>query len=114
LVRHACQVNGVTRLALTKLDVLTGLAEIPVCVSYQGSGGFPLDLSDAVPVFEKMAGWDADIRGARDVSDLPPQCAAYIQQIQDWVGVPVELVSVGPGREETFVRGNLFQLDDDL
>ncbi len=110
LVRRAARLNGLTRLALTKLDVLTGLSEIPVCVGYApdpaGAGG----LDTAVPIFENLPGWDQDISACRAFADLPPACRAYVERLQALVGVPIELVSVGPGREQTIVSGDLFEI----
>lgn len=109
LLRHAARLNGLTRIALTKLDVLSGLEEIPVCIGYEGYGDeFPIALSEAVPVYEQVPGWEEDISGCRRMEDLPEACKAYVRRIEELVGVPVELVSVGPGREETILRGDLF------
>jgi len=108
LVRHAAQVNGLTRLALTKLDVLSGLDPIPVCVRYQGTDGFPATLQGVEPVYETLPGWSEDLRGCTTMADLPANCLRYIAHIEELVGLPVELVSVGPGRTETIVRGELF------
>lgn len=109
LVRQAVRINGITRLALTKLDVLSGLDRIPVCVGYEGQGdAFPAVLDDVRPVWEELPGWKADIRGCRSLDELPAECLRYVARLEELVGVPVELVSVGPGREETIVRGDLF------
>jgi adenylosuccinate synthase len=108
LVRHAAQLNGLTRLALTKLDVLTGIERIPVCVGYCGERGVPADLGSAVPVYEEMPGWSEDLGGVRSMADLPSACVAYVRRLEDLVGVPIELVSVGPGREQTIGVGDLF------
>ena len=109
LLRQAARLNGLTRIALTKLDVLSGLDAIPVCVGYEGfDDTFPATLEHAVPIYESVPGWSEDISACRRMADLPEACRAYVQRIEDLVGVPVELVSVGPGREETIVRGDLF------
>ncbi len=110
LVRHAVRVNGVTRIAMTKLDVLSGFATIPVCVDYAGVDGFPGVLDDIKPVYEELPGWTEDITGCRSFDELPANCQAYIDRLQDLVGVPIELAGVGPGRSETLVRGDLFRL----
>jgi len=110
LTRHAARVNGLTRLALTKLDVLSGLEEIPVCVAYEGEeDGLPGSLEDARPMYEALPGWSEDIRDCRTMEALPETCRAYVARIEDLVGLPVELVSVGPGRRETILRGGLFR-----
>ncbi len=110
LVRQAARLNGLTRLALTKLDVLSGFDTIPVCVAYEGiaDDDFPATLDDAVPVFEHVPGWKGDLAGCRSISELPENALRYVKRIEELVGVPVELVSVGPGREETIVQGDLF------
>lgn len=108
LVRHAAWVNGVTRLALTKLDVLSGLDEIPVCVGYEGHDHFPASLDDITPIYETLPGWKEDLRGCKTMAELPANCLRYIAHIEELVGIPVELVSVGPGRNETILRGELF------
>ena len=108
LVRRAVQINGLTRIALTKLDVLSGLKRIPICVGYEGIEGFPRTLDGARPQYEYLPGWEEDITGCRSLSELPPACLAYVARIEELLGVPVELISVGPGRSETIVRGDLF------
>ncbi len=110
LVRQAVRVNGITRLALTKLDVLSGEEEIPVCVGYEGvaSDDFPSSLDGAVPVWESMPGWTEPLSGCKALSDLPASCLRYVKRIEELVGVPVELVSVGADRDHTIVSGDLF------
>jgi adenylosuccinate synthase len=110
LVRHAVRINGVTRLALTKLDVLSGESEIPVCVSYAGieADDFPASLDRVVPVYESMPGWTESLGDCRSLSDLPDNCRRYLDRLQELCGVPIELVSVGAGREHTIVTGPLF------
>ena len=110
LVRQAVRLNGVTRLALTKLDVLSGLSEVPVCLRYAGAGqdGWPLSLERARPEYESLPGWGVDLGSCRSFGDLPSACRDYIAWIEEAVGAPVDLVSVGPGREQTLVRGGLF------
>jgi adenylosuccinate synthase len=108
LVRHAAQLNGLTRLALTKLDVLSGLDRIPVCVGYEGTDGFPGALDAVRPIWEEYAGWSADLSGCRTMAELPATCRVYVERLEALIGVPIELVSVGPGREQTILRGDLF------
>jgi adenylosuccinate synthase len=109
LLRQAVRLNGVTRLALTKLDVLTGLERIPVCVGYEGfDATFPAALEDARPVYEELPGWSEPLGGARKLADLPRAARAYVDRLEALVGVPIELVSVGPGREATIAVGGLF------
>ena len=109
LLRQSARVNGLTRIALTKLDVLSGLTEIPVCVGYEGhDDAFPNDLETAVPIYESLPGWTEDITGCRKLEELPAACLSYISRIEELTGVPVELVSVGPGRKQTILTGDLF------
>jgi adenylosuccinate synthase len=107
-VRHAARINGLTRLALTKLDVLSGLEKIPVCVSYRGTDGFPGTFDEVEPEYEELDGWSEDITACRSMAQLPANCLRYVAHLEELVGVPVELVSVGPQRSETIRRGDLF------
>lgn len=101
LVRRAVLLNSVTHIALTKLDVLSHYAQIPICVAYDGP--------HATPSYETLEGWAGhDIRAARSWEDLPPACQNYVRRIEDLVGAPVALLSVGPGREEVIARDPLF------
>src|SRR5262249_35683468 len=79
LVRHAVRLNGVTRLAMTKLDVLSGEDEIPVCVGYEGIGAddFPLALDEVRPIYENLPGWKEPLSGCRTLSELPGNCLRY-------------------------------------
>ncbi len=108
LVRHAAPLNGFTRLALTKLDVLSGFETIPICVSYAGEDGVPADLENAVPVYETMPGWSEDLTGCTSVEELPQAARDYVARLAELVEVPVEQLSVGPGREQTLALGTLF------
>jgi adenylosuccinate synthase len=108
IVRGAAGVNGATELAITKLDVLDTLDRISLCVGYKIGGEvleFPpgnLDLLDRVePVCEEMPGWKQDISRAASIADLPARCRAYLDRLQDLVGVPIGIVSVGAEREQT-------------
>lgn len=107
LVRQAVRVNGATCMALTKLDILSGLEQIPVAVRYRGGDAFPSDLAEAEPVYEMLEGWRTDISGVRDYDDLPAACRTYVERLEELVGVPADIVSVGPEREATLVRGRL-------
>jgi adenylosuccinate synthase len=109
--RYGCRVQGATEVALTVLDVLGYLDEIPVCVAYEIDGketkDFPTtpSLKKAKPVWKYMPGWKSDIRGIKKYEDLPENCRAYIEFIEREVQVPVRMVSNGPGREEIILRG---------
>lgn len=110
LVRHAVRINGVTRLALTKLDVLSGEPEIPVCTSYDGvdDDDFPVSLDGVVPRFEVLPGWAEPLTGCRTLAALPAACRRYIDRLEALCGAPIELVSVGADREDTIRTGDLF------
>jgi adenylosuccinate synthase len=106
-LRYVCRLSGVTRLAVTKLDVLSGFGELQVGVGYQGhkGAGLPADIrqvSSLKPEFKMLPGWQEDISDARQGSDLPANARAYLRFIEDFVGVPVGIVSVGPERDASF------------
>lgn len=108
--RYGCRVQGATEVALTVLDVLGYLDEIPVCVGYQVDGTitkeFPAtkDLKRAKPVYEVLPGWKSEIRGIREYSKLPENCRRYIEFIEEQLEVPVKMVSNGPERSEIIYR----------
>ena len=109
----ATRVNGLDALALTKLDVLTGLPEIKVCTAYRDAGGhdqpFPRDDGAGLtPVYETLPGWEEPLEEARTLADLPRAARAYVEFIAAKVECPIELVSVGPGRGQTIVLTDPF------
>lgn len=107
-LRYAARINGLTGIAMTRLDVLSGLDEIQLCVGYRLPDGtvleeYPLDtqlLAQATAVYETMPGWAGDITSARSWEDLPENTRAYCQRVADLLGVPVDLVSVGAERHD--------------
>jgi adenylosuccinate synthase len=110
IARYAARVNGVTDFVLTKLDVLTGLEQVPVCVAYDVNGvrhdEMPVNQSDfhhAVPIYEYLPGWWEDISGARTLEDLPPNARAYVTAVEEMSGARISAVGVGPDRAETVV-----------
>ncbi len=108
LLKHAARVNGLTGLALTKLDVLSHYDEIKIGVGYMRDGkrldALPSWGMDRVEViYETMPGWKTDISRARKKEDLPDACRSYVERLEELVEVPIKIVSVGPGREETIV-----------
>jgi adenylosuccinate synthase len=112
-LRYAARVNGLDGLALTKLDVLTGLDEIQVCVAYRTPGGvtgdFPVDdLEHSTPIYEPMRGWRSEVGSARNMDALPGEAQAYIERIEREVACPVVLVSIGSRRDETIVLKDPF------
>ena len=108
--RYGVQTQGATALALTKLDVLSYLKEIPVCTQYELDGQrterfpFPLALSRAKPVLETLEGWHCDISGVRRWEDLPAPAQRYVAAVEESVGCPIRYVSVGPERDAVILR----------
>ena len=108
--RYGCRIQGSTEVALTVLDVLGYLDEIPICVGYEIDGevvkDFPITnkLEKAKPVLKTLPGWKCDIRGIKKYEDLPAECRNYIETIEAELGVPVTMVSNGPGRDEIIMR----------
>jgi adenylosuccinate synthase len=112
-LRYAARVNGLDGIALTKLDVLTGMPELKVCVAYEVPGGstraLPIDdLASARPIYESVAPWTEPIAGARSLADLPSAARDYLELIAREVGVPIDVVSVGAQRDATIVLRNAF------
>ncbi|HIZ78586.1 MAG TPA: adenylosuccinate synthase [Candidatus Lachnoclostridium stercorigallinarum] len=108
--RYGCRIQGATQAALTVLDVLGYLDEIPVCVGYEIDGQVTRDfpttakLEKAKPVFEKLPGWKCSIRGIRKYEDLPENCRKYVEFIEKEIETPITMVSNGPGRDEIIYR----------
>ena len=108
--RYGCRIQGATEVSLTVLDVLGYLDEIPICVGYEIDGevvkDFPVTykLEKAKPVLKTLPGWKCDIRGIKKYEDLPAECRNYIETIEAELGVPVTMVSNGPGRDEIIMR----------
>ncbi len=116
LLRRSAQLNGLSGLCLTKLDVLDGLEAIKICVGYKMDGKeipiFPSNGEDASrcePIYEEMPGWTENTIGTRSMDALPANAQAYIKRIEELVGKPVDMVSTGPDREETLVLRHPFK-----
>ncbi|MBB0970566.1 adenylosuccinate synthase [Dietzia aerolata] len=114
IARYAARVNGFTDYFLTKLDVLTGIGEIPICVAYDVDGvrhdEMPMTQTDfhhATPIYETMPGWDEDITGAREFSDLPPEARDYVLRLEELAGCHMSYIGVGPGRDQNVVRRDI-------
>ena len=114
IARYAARINGVTDFVLTKLDVLTGLERIPVCVAYDVDGvrhdEVPVSQTDfhhAKPIYEELPGWSEDITGARSFSDLPKNAQDYVVALEEMSGSRMSAIGVGPGREAIVVRHDL-------
>jgi len=111
IARYAVRVNGITDLFLTKLDVLSGLERVPVCVAYDVDGkrvhDMPMTQSEvhhAVPVYEELPGWWEDLSGCRTFDDLPVAARDYVRRMEELSGVPVSAIGVGPGRHAPVLR----------
>jgi adenylosuccinate synthase len=108
VARYAARVNGVTDFVLTKLDVLTGVEQIPVCIGYNVNGvrhdEMPMTQTDfhhATPIYELLPGWEQDITAARTMEDLPKHARSYVEALEAMSGAPISVVGVGPDRDET-------------
>jgi adenylosuccinate synthase len=108
ILRYAARINSLTDIALTKLDILSGLEQIPVCVAYELNGRtithFPASLDQLAqcrPIYQTLPGWQEDITAARSLSDLPPNACRYIDFISQYLNLPLSIISVGPKRTQT-------------
>jgi adenylosuccinate synthase len=111
IARYASRVNGITDYFLTKLDVLSGLEKVPVCVAYEVDGRrvdeMPMtqtDVHHAVPVYEELPGWFEDISHCRSFDELPANAKSYVEYLESIIGARVSAIGVGPGRDQTIVR----------
>ena len=116
LLRNAVRLNGLTGLVITKLDVLGGLKQIKICTGYeynsQTLSDFPASLkvlASCIPVYDVLPGWQENISGIRKFIDLPENAKKYLKRIEQLTETPIDIVSVGPGREETIVIKNPFK-----
>jgi adenylosuccinate synthase len=107
-LRYASRINSLTALVITKLDVLSGLDTLRLCTSYRGAEGAEFDhfpyhqsvLHHATAEYEEMPGWSEDIGDCRNLDELPGAARAYLDRIAEFIGVPIALVGVGPGRDQ--------------
>ena len=111
IARYSARINGVTDFVLTKLDVLTGLKQIPVCVAYEVDGKrfeeMPVSQSDfhhAKPIYEMFPGWDEDITGVQDFAKLPKTAQEYVLALEKLSGARISAIGVGPARDAIIVR----------
>ncbi|AMP04852.1 adenylosuccinate synthase [Collimonas pratensis] len=116
LLKRSVQINGVSGMCLTKLDVLDGLETLKLCTGYTLNGKivdiFPVGAEEAAlcqPIYEEMPGWSESTVGAKSLDALPATARAYIKRIEELVGVPIDMVSTGPDREETIVLRHPFK-----
>jgi adenylosuccinate synthase len=115
LVKKAIQINSVSGLCLTKLDVLDGLPEVKICVAYRDASGNTMvapqhsdDYEGIVPVYETMPGWSESTIGAKSLAELPQAARNYIQRLEQLTGAPIDIISTGPDRIETIVLRHPF------
>ncbi|MEX1056118.1 MAG: adenylosuccinate synthase, partial [Natronospirillum sp.] len=114
-VKHAIQINSISGLCLTKLDVLDGMDEVNVCVGYHDANGQPVSVpaeadgfEHVVPVYETLPGWQESTVGAKSLEDLPANARAYIKYLEAAVEAPVDVISTGPDRSETIILRHAF------
>ena len=115
VIRYAVRINGLTGIALTKLDVLSGFDRIKICTGYTLNGKvletLPAALEafeNCLPVYEEMPGWKSDITGAKTFEELPANARAYVHRLQELSGCQIVMVSVGPRRDQTIILRNPF------
>ena len=115
-LRRAMQINSVSGLCLTKLDVLDGLDTLRICIGYQDSNGnkvdaFPVDAADydgLQPIYEEVPGWQESTYGVQSIDKLPANALAYVKKLEEAVGAPIDIISTGPDRNETIILRNPF------
>ena len=117
-VRHAIEVNSISGICLTKLDVLDGLDEVSICVAYELPNGEVVDylptgddFSEAKPIYETMCGWNETTFGVTSLDEMPRAAKEYVGRLNELVGAPVDIVSTGPDREQTIVISSPFGVD---
>jgi adenylosuccinate synthase len=117
MLRDSILYNGLTSISVTKLDVLTGLDRIRICVAYNLNGKrinhMPADIRSLVqcePVYEELPGWNEEISDAGDMDQLPGRTRDYLERIVEITGVPLSIVSIGPQREQTIELMDPFSL----
>jgi len=115
-LKHAIQINSVSGICLTKLDVLDGMDEIKICVGYEDSAGNMVtslsgseDYEAVKPVYETMPGWSDTTVGAKSIEELPSEAVDYIKRLEVLIEAPVDIISTGPDRVETIVLRNPYE-----
>lgn len=110
ILRRTSEINSISGICLTKLDVLDGLETVKICVAYKNAEGVEIEApTDAdsyvglVPVYEEMPGWSESTIGATALDQLPANAQAYVKRIEELIGAPIDIVSTGPDRNETIV-----------
>lgn len=115
ILNNSVRLNSLTGMAITKLDVLGGLDELKICTAYEYEGqtinDFPTNLKKlglCKPVYETLPGWQEDISSVKNYEDLPENAKKYLKRIEQLSGVPIQIISIGPGREETIIINSPF------
>ena len=110
-VKYSASLNGINGLALTMVDVLSAFDEVRVCVGYEVDGErvdqFPMhqtDLHHARPIYESLPGWGVGVRGCRRREELPEEARGFVEFIEDEIGAPLRMISVGPERDQAIVE----------
>jgi len=116
LLKRSAQVNGLTGLWITKLDVLDGLDTVRICTGYKGNNSSSMSCltsfesyNSLEPVYEDLPGWKETTFGARSLAELPQNARNYINRIEQLIEAPVDIISTGPDREETIILNHPFQ-----
>ncbi len=111
LLRYAISVNGISELAITKLDIMSGLDSLKICTGYQTGDEVysnlpwgPADLSQYQPVYEDIPGWEDDVSSMRSWDELSEQAQTYLTRIEELTGLPIKIISVGPERSQVIIR----------
>ncbi|MDX1802680.1 MAG: adenylosuccinate synthase [Alcanivorax sp.] len=114
-LKRSIQINSITGLCLTKLDVLDGLEQVNICVGYQDANGNSLECAwdadsyeEVKPVYESLPGWSESTLGARSLDDLPANALAYLKRVEEVTGAPIDIISTGPDRVETIIKRHPF------
>ncbi len=115
ILRRSVELNSLSGLCITKLDVLDGLDLIRVCIGYQDASGQPLPIpldsegyDQVVPIYEELPGWSESTLGLTRLEELPANARAYLDRIEALVGAPIDIISTGPDRNETIVLRHAF------
>ncbi len=115
-MRRAVQLNSISGFCLTKLDVLDGLKELKICTGYEMKDGSVLEVSpmaaeafeEATPIYETVPGWSESTFGVKNLDELPQAAIDYIKRIEELTGVPIDIISTGPDRNETIIKVHPF------
>ena len=118
LARYTARLNGVTSVALTRLDVLSQFDTISVCVAYDLDGERLTTLPASIlaqqrlqPVYEELPGWGSDVSEVRSLGDLPANARQYVRRIEQLIGAPIDMISVGPERDQMIVTHDIFGVE---